>query len=62
MANPWELEWQEFEMPDGLRASYAIDGRDVKMMVDEEDLPDGMDIEQRMAQCYDYFFTYLYQK
>lgn len=60
MAHPSELTWTEFYMPDGLKASYAIDGKDVRMMVDEDDLPTGVDIQERMTQCYDHYFQFLY--
>lgn len=61
MAQPWELQWIEFEMPDGLKAAYAIDGKEVRMMVDDEQMPDGIDIQERMSQCYDYFFENIYK-
>jgi len=59
---PWEMEWHEFEMPDGLKAQYAFDGKEVSMMVDDEDLPHGMTIPQRMNECYEHFFTNIYPK
>ncbi len=60
MAHPSELNWTEFYMPDGLKASYAIDGPDIQMMVDDEDLPEGMDIQTRMQQCYGHYFNFLH--
>lgn len=58
---PWELDWIEFELPDGFKASYAIDGKDVKMMVDDDQIPEGMSIRQRLDMCYDYFFSEIYK-
>lgn len=56
----WELEWTEFHLPDGYKASYSIDGQDVRMMVDEDQIPPGLDYSQRLNQCYDHFFTQIY--
>lgn len=61
MAHPSELTWVEFELPDGLKASYAIDGQEVKMMVDEDQIPDGLTVRQRLDQCYEYFFSNIYK-
>lgn len=57
LKEPWGLTWVEFELPDGLKASYAIDGKDVKMMIDDDNLPEGMPVGQRLDQCYDHFFS-----
>lgn len=62
MAHPSELTWIEFYMPDGYKASYAIDGDHIQMMVDDHDLPPGINIEQRMQQCYDHYFAFLYKR
>jgi hypothetical protein len=59
---PWELTWHEFELPHGLRAQYAIDGDNIQMMVDDDDVPEGMSVESRIEQCYYYFFTFIWQK
>jgi hypothetical protein len=61
MSHPSELEWIEFYMPDGFKARYALDGVNVRMMVDENDIPDGVDIGTRMMACYDYFFTHIFK-
>lgn len=62
MAQPWELEWIEFYLPDGLKAMYAIDGQDIKMSVDEDDIPAGMTVKERLDQCYDHYFNFLYKR
>lgn len=58
----WKLEWNQFEMPDGLPASWAYDKTtdQVHMSVDDEGLPDGVEVPERMAQCYDHFFKEIY--
>jgi hypothetical protein len=58
--NPWEVNWVEFELPDGYTAAYAIDGKDVQMMVDDDQIPDGLTVRQRLEQCYDHFFREIY--
>lgn len=59
---PWKLTWNEFEMPDGLKASWAYDAttKQVNMSVDDDGLPDGVTISERMGQCYDHFFKEIY--
>lgn len=59
---PWKLKWIEFEMPDGFKAAYAIDGDEIRMMVDDEQMPEGIDIQERMAQCYDHYFNYIHKR
>lgn len=61
MAHPSELTWVEFELSDGFKASYAIDGQEVKMMVDDDQIPDGLTVRQRLDQCYEYFFGNIYK-
>lgn len=62
MSELWELTWIEFYLPDGYKAMYAIDGDEIKMSVDEEDIPPGLTVRERLDQCYDHYFNFLYKR
>lgn len=62
MTHPSELTWIEFYLPDGLKASYAIDGDEIRMMIDDEDIPEGMTVRERLDKCYEHYFNFLFKR